>query len=634
MTLTSETIVDGRYRVLNRVGSGGMADVYCAEDLQLGRNVALKVLHSRFAEDAEFVERFRREASSAAGLQHQHVVSVYDRGEWDGTYYIAMEFVRGESLKALVQREGPLPPDRAIDLTVQILRAARFAHRRGVIHRDFKPHNVIIDDEDRAKVTDFGIARAGASDMTQTGSIMGTAQYLSPEQAQGHPVGAPSDLYSIGVVLYELLTGRVPFEGESAVTIALKHVNELPLPPSRFNPAVSHELEGVVLRALDKEPTRRFPDADAFIAALEHVRTGVPGAVAAGPPTVVETAPVYDGYAPAEAVYEEEARGSRWWLWLLALLLLTGAVLAGAYVLNRGPGQVAVPNVVGADQASAEARLRQDGFVADSVTKTSPDRPEGEVIASDPPPGQRADKGSTVTLTVSNGPGTAAIPAVEGLSRSRARSRLRDAGFQIQERRESNDTVATGRAIRTSPPEGEERRKGSTVTLLISTGKEQVEIPTVTGQTFEEASAALQAKGFQVARKDQVTDKEDPGTVLAQNPDGGQAVDKGATVTLNVAKEPQDVAVPDVTGETQADAVKRLSREGFEIVTQERTVDSQEGDGVVVEQDPAAGRAKKGATVTIIVGTFDPTATPTPTTPDANGGAVPNPPATTTPGTG
>jgi serine/threonine-protein kinase len=272
--------------------------------------------------------------------------------------------------------------------------------------------------------------------------------------------------------------------------------------------------------------------------------------------------------------------------------------------------------------------------VADSVTKTSPDRPEGEVIASDPPPGQRADKGSTVTLTVSNGPGTAAIPAVEGLSRSRARSRLRDAGFQIQERRESNDTVATGRAIRTSPPEGEERRKGSTVTLLISTGKEQVEIPTVTGQTFEEASAALQAKGFQVARKDQVTDKEDPGTVLAQNPDGGQAVDKGATVTLNVAKEPQDVAVPDVTGETQADAVKRLSREGFEIETQERTVDSQEGDGVVVEQDPAAGRAKKGATVTIIVGTFDPTATPTPTTPDANGGAVPNPPATTTPGTG
>jgi eukaryotic-like serine/threonine-protein kinase len=220
--LASETIVDGRYRVLRRIGSGGMADVYCAEDLQLGRQVALKVLHGRFAEDDEFVERFRREASSAAGLNHQHVVSVYDRGEWDGTYYIAMEFLDGRSLKAVIQQEAPLDPERAIDLTLQVLRAARFAHRRGIIHRDLKPHNVIVDEEGRAKVTDFGIARAGASDMTQTGSIMGTAQYLSPEQAQGFAVSEPSDLYSVGIILYELLTGRVPFEGESAVTIALK----------------------------------------------------------------------------------------------------------------------------------------------------------------------------------------------------------------------------------------------------------------------------------------------------------------------------------------------------------------------------------------------------------------------------
>ena len=231
--LASETIVDGRYRVVGRIGSGGMADVYCAEDLQLGRNVALKVLHSRFAADAEFRERFRREARSAAGLNHQNVVSIYDRGEWDGNYYIAMEYLDGRSLKEIVQRDGPLAPDYAIDLTVQVLRAARFAHARGIIHRDIKPHNVIVDEEGRAKVTDFGIARAaGASDMTQTGSIMGTAQYLSPEQAQGHAVSAASDIYSIGIMLYELLTGRVPFEGESAVTIALKQVNERPERPS------------------------------------------------------------------------------------------------------------------------------------------------------------------------------------------------------------------------------------------------------------------------------------------------------------------------------------------------------------------------------------------------------------------
>src|SRR5438132_2141718 len=248
------TVVDGRYSIVNRIGSGGMADVYCAEDRQLGRKVALKLLHQRFADDAQFVERFRREASAAAGLSHPNVVSVYDRGSWDGTYYIAMEYLDGRSLKEVVRREGPLAPERAIEIVVQILRAARFAHKRGVIHRDIKPHNVIVDDEGRAKVTDFGIARAGASDMTETGSIMGTAQYLSPEQAQGHAVSAPSDLYSIGIILYEMLTGRVPFDGDSAVTIAMKQVSEPPVPPTVYNPQVGPLLEAAVMRALEKAP--------------------------------------------------------------------------------------------------------------------------------------------------------------------------------------------------------------------------------------------------------------------------------------------------------------------------------------------------------------------------------------------
>ena len=276
--LKDGAVIDDRYEITAHLGSGGMAEVYCATDTQLGRNVALKVLHERFAADEEFVERFKREASSAAGLAHQHVVGVYDRGEWEGTSYIAMEFVSGKTLKQVVLEEGPLDPQRAVDLTVQILRAARFAHRRGIIHRDFKPQNVIIDDEGRAKVTDFGIARAGASDMTQTGSILGTAQYLSPEQAQGHAVGARSDLYSIGIILYELLTGRVPFEAESAVTIALKQVSEAPVPPSRHNRQVPPEIESVVLRALAKEPRDRFADADEFIAALEAAASRIPSA--------------------------------------------------------------------------------------------------------------------------------------------------------------------------------------------------------------------------------------------------------------------------------------------------------------------------------------------------------------------
>src|SRR5215203_7167764 len=309
-TIARDTMVDGRYRIIRRLGSGGMADVYCAEDTQLGREVALKLLYRRFAEDEEFVERFRREASSAARLQHPNVVQVFDRGEWDGTYYSAMEFLEGRNLKQIVRDHGPLEPALAVDIVLQILKAARFAHRRGIVHRDIKPHNVIVDDDGRAKVTDFGIARAGASDMTETGSIMGTAQYLSPEQAQGQPVSPRSDLYSIGVMLFELLTGRVPFEAESPVTIALKHVSEPPIPPAELNPAISPALEAVVLRALEKDPARRFADADEFAAALQDARAE---------PTVVALEPYP---MPGEPFVEEEPRDRRWWLWRLALLVL------------------------------------------------------------------------------------------------------------------------------------------------------------------------------------------------------------------------------------------------------------------------------------------------------------------------
>src|ERR1700726_1264076 len=269
------TLIDRRYKVLSRLGSGGMADVFLGEDEQLGRKVAIKLLHRRFAEDPGFVERFRREAQAAAGLQHPNIVSVYDRGSFDGTYYIAMEYVPGRSLKQLIRQEAPIDPVRAIDITIQILKAARFAPRRGVIHRDLKPHNVIVDDSDHAKVTDFGIARAGASDMTETGSIMGTSQYLSPAQAQGHAVSEASDLYSIGVVLYELLTGRVPFDAEAAVTIALKHVSEAPSAPTVVNPRIPPNLEHVVMWTLNKNAADRPKTADELITALENAKANI-----------------------------------------------------------------------------------------------------------------------------------------------------------------------------------------------------------------------------------------------------------------------------------------------------------------------------------------------------------------------
>jgi len=605
--LEAETVVDGRYRVLHRLGSGGMADVYVAQDLQLGRKVALKILYRRFAEDSEFVERFRREASSAAGLQHQHVVSVYDRGEYDGTYYIAMEYLEGRSLKTIVQQEAPLDPDRAIDLTIQVLRAARFAHRRGIIHRDLKPHNVIVDADGRAKVTDFGIARAGASDMTQTGSIMGTAQYLSPEQAQGHAVSAASDIYSIGIMLYELLTGRVPFEGESAVTVALKQVNERPTPPSAYNPAVTPELEEAVMRALEKDPARRYPDADAFIAALQAARDGTATAVLVAPPPPID--PPVEAYVyPEEPLAPREPRdGGRWWLWLLAVLV--AAIGLAAVLLLPGTQKVGVPTVVGADQANAEAKLRQDGFSVDTVQKTA-EQPSGQVIGQDPTGGTKAKKGSTVTLTVSSGPQQVAVPQVVGLTVSSARGRLSKAGLQASEREENSDTVAQGRVISVSPPEGQKVDKGSSVTLVVSSGKPQVEVPDVVGKSFDEASSNLQAAGFKVTRTDKESDK-DPGTVLSQNPTGGGRIDAGSTIALTVAKAPSQVPVPDVTGEDAPAAIAALSGQGFVIDQQSKDVPTPDGDGVVLEQSPTGGKkAKKGSKVTIVVGKFNPNLNP------------------------
>jgi beta-lactam-binding protein with PASTA domain/predicted Ser/Thr protein kinase len=614
--IARDTVVDERYRVLHRIGSGGMADVYCAEDLQLGRRVALKLLYRRFAEDDEFVERFRREASSAAGLQHPNVVAVFDRGEFDGTYYIAMEFLEGRSLKQLVRQEGALEPDRAIDLVIQILKAARFAHRRGIVHRDIKPHNVIVDDEGRAKVTDFGIARAGASDMTETGSIMGTAQYLSPEQAQGHPVDARSDLYSIGVVLYELLTGRVPFDAESAVTIALKQVSEEPVPPSQYNPAVSDQLEDVVMRALQKDPAYRFADAEEFIAALEQAR-GIPP----GTGEYTRIAPHTGTYPGLPGVAEEleraDRRNLRWLWWLLLLLALIGIGI-GAYVLLT-PKKLSVPDVVGRRSATAAQILQNRGFEVNVENVRSDDVPADRVTTQRPQPRQRAKEGSTVTIIVSSGPGDATIPFVRGSPRAQAERRLKAAGFRVDVRQEFNEDVPKGRVIETSPSERSQLRRGLTVTLVVSRGPRQVQVPDVVGKNRDDAEAQIQDLGLHASFTEREDKDKDPGTVLEQSPAAGSKLDKGATVTLTVAKAPKQVEVPDVLGEQADDAERLLKAAGFTVRRRKQSVDNPEGDGVVLQTSPPSGEKRdQGSRVTIVVGSFkppnlDPGATPTPT---------------------
>ena len=615
-----DTVIDGRYRVLNRLGSGGMADVYCAEDEQLGRKVAVKLLYRRFAEDDEFVERFRREASSAAGLQHPNVVAVFDRGEWEGTYYIAMEYLPGRSLKQLVRDDAPLPATLAVDITIQVLRAARFAHKRGVIHRDIKPHNVIVDQEGRVKVTDFGIARAGASDMTETGAIMGTAAYLSPEQAQGHAVSASSDLYSIGILLYELLTGRVPFEAESAVTIALKQVSEEPVAPRALNPAVSPELEDVVLRALQKDPARRFRDADEFVAALEAVRD-LPSrpdvAQRTGPLTGVY--PALDAYEPVQAA----ARSYRRWAIGLLVLLALAAIGVGAYLLLQ-PNQQPVPKVVGFQEVVAAARLNNDGFEVDIQDVRSADRPVGEVIRQRPNAGDEADEGSLVTIFVSSGPGQAEVPDVTGARLAAARKAMKDRGFKSAVRREFNDDLPQNRVIETRPSAGTQIDIGRSVTLVVSRGPEQVPVPNVTGQAADAAERALEDLGLRATVTEQETADEDPGTVLAQDPAAGTDVDPGTTVTLTVAKEPSEAPVPDLMGDAVNDALDALSQAGFRPRTEEVPVETPDEDGLVVDQRPPAGtQREKGSRVTIVVGRFDDsgldpegnatTPTPTPT---------------------
>ena len=664
--LETGAIVDGRYRVRSRLGTGGMADVYLAQDEQLGREVALKLLHRRFAEDPDFVERFRREAQAAASLSHPNVVSVFDRGAYDGTYYIAMEYLPGRSLKELIREEAPLHPERAIDLAVQILKAARFAHRRGVIHRDLKPHNVIVDDNDHATVTDFGIARAGASDMTETGSIMGTAQYLSPEQAQGHAVSAPSDLYSVAIVLYEMLTGKVPFDGDSAVTIALKHVSEPPAPPSRLNPAVSPALDQVVLWALNKNPADRPADADQFIVALEQARdapdvtsaevtasmraVSVPSYAGAGPGLTaaapVPMRPISSSlvpYGPLESAESSVERGGGhdrnhddrhrapiwpWIVGLLVLILIGGGV--AAFLLTR-PKHVVVPTLIGLSQQQAQARVQALNLNAGTSYAHSRSVPDGDVIDQSPRSGKRVNEGSTVTMIVSSGAGSVQIPPVVALTQKQAIKELKVSGLSVAgiTTRTSSD-VNKGDAISTSPGAGTTVARGFGVTLVVSAGQS---LPNVTNMTLSQAQQTL--SGYNVTTIQQTSTTVSPGTVISQSPPAQTPVAAGSKVTLTVAKAATTATVPAVIGYTAAGATSTLLGDGFEVIPVQRRVTNPTQVGNVINQRPHPNKTvAKGSIVTIIVGVAPPTGTTTSgttTTPPTTTSTTP--PTSTTPTT-
>jgi eukaryotic-like serine/threonine-protein kinase len=621
------TVFDGRYRVLRRLGSGGMANVYLAEDEELGRQVAIKILNDRHAADDQFVERFRREAKNAAGLSHPNIVQIYDRGEAEGTYYIAMEYLEGQTLKELAVVRRPLPIREAIGYARQILAALRFSHRKGIVHRDIKPHNALIDDDRRVKVTDFGIARAGpASQMTEAGSIIGTAQYLSPEQARGGAIDQRSDLYSVGVVLYELLTGTVPFTGDTPVEIAMKHLSSVPEPPSARRADIPRPLDQVVLRALAKDAEERYATAEEMDAELARVAEGLPVSAetadaatavlaGAGVTDAAQTAIVRGPtrprtYAPPSEYYYEPPPKRRRpvWPWLLAVLLLVAAGFAGWFAFQTIEDRleselVAVPNVVGLEEILAVRRLRNEDLQPDVRRERHEEVPRGKVISQDPEPGDRVARDNQVVLRVSQGPPITDVPDVVGRTATDAVEIINDAGLDANVQRVPS-REPEGAIVAQHPAAGETVRLGTSVRINASSGPELVLVPAVVGERYEDALTTLQQSGFAVARDDVESDAT-RGVVVGQNPGEGTSQPKGSRITLSVSEGPPTAKVPDVLGFEENAAVSTLEGEGFQVRIERLEVVTRKEADVVIDQFPPAGEtADAGSLVAITIGFF------------------------------
>jgi serine/threonine-protein kinase len=615
------TVFDGRYRIVRKLGSGGMADVYLAEDEELGRRIAIKILNDRHANDEQFVERFRREAKNAAGLSHPNIVAIYDRGEAEGTYYIAMEYLDGRSLKELVVARGPLPIADAIEATRQVLAALRFAHRKGVVHRDIKPHNVMADADGRLKVTDFGIARAGVSQMTEAGSIIGTAQYLSPEQARGAAVDQRSDLYSVGIVLYEMLTGKTPFTGETPVEIAMKHLSDPPRPPSLERPDISPDLDMVVLRALAKSPDERFQTAEEMDAELDRVARGLgvtaatadaatmvlSGADAAATSVIPPRRP--PATRPGYRYAEPPPRRRAIWPWLVALLLVVLAGVAGWYAYGQvedslsGSETASVPYVVGQREDLAVQNIIEQGLEPNVHRAPHESVNVGQVFDQSPDGGVRIDQGGVVDITVSTGPAKVEVPNVKGQSRDDAIAAIVGAKLQPKVREVFNQ-ADPGTVVAQAPAGGEMVNQGTVVQINVSKGVQPLEVPNVIGQQYDTAAGRLQGAGFAVARRD-VDSSQPKDTVIDQQPNGGSELARGGTVTLFVSKGPTESTIPDVTSQDETAATEALEQSGFVVdVVDQDTFDPNQ-DGIVLSQDPPGGtKARPGSTVTIVVGRF------------------------------
>ncbi|MCC2321340.1 Stk1 family PASTA domain-containing Ser/Thr kinase [Cellulomonas xiejunii] len=621
-------ILAGRYQVGELIGRGGMAEVHIGHDTRLGRTVAIKILRSDLARDPSFQARFRREAQSAAALNHPAIVAVYDTGEDVFTEpsgnvahvpFIVMEYVEGHTVRDILRDGHAVPIDEGIEITAGVLSALEYSHHAGIVHRDIKPANVMITPTGAVKVMDFGIARAvadSAATMTQTQAVIGTAQYLSPEQARGEQVDARSDLYSTGCLLFELLTGRPPFVGDSPVAVAYQHVREMPPVPSTIASDLPESLDRITLKALAKERDARYSTAAEFRADLEAVLRGgqvsapAVGAALASVPTGDTTQVMAPPVAPTQAMPpatslwgatglattseaeadEEEEKKRPWLIWVLALvaLLAVGGIIA-AIAANQGPPpetQVDIPAVAGLKQDEAFTLIRGADLLPEPVQEAN-DLAAGLVIRTDPPEGTPVDKESTVTVYISTGPAEVKVPDVADKSEAEAVKILEDAGLAVSPTRETENhpTIAKGRVIRTEPAAGSPAKAGDAVTLFVSSGT--VVVPDVRGKHQEDAVAELEALGLRVSTTGEES-TEPEGTVVSQDR-ADVIVPQGTTIKLGIAEPASTATVPtNLRGMTYDQAVQALAAVGLTSVTSEE-VQSDEPKGTVVSSDPSGG---------------------------------------------
>ncbi|WP_405888194.1 Stk1 family PASTA domain-containing Ser/Thr kinase [Streptomyces sp. NBC_01136] len=618
----------GRYELGQVLGRGGMAEVHLAHDTRLGRTVAVKTLRADLARDPSFQARFRREAQSAASLNHPAIVAVYDTGEdyIEGISipYIVMEYVDGSTLRELLHSGRRLLPERSMEMTIGILQALEYSHRAGIVHRDIKPANVMLTRNGQVKVMDFGIARAmgdAGMTMTQTAAVIGTAQYLSPEQAKGEQVDARSDLYSTGCLLYELLTVRPPFVGDSPVAVAYQHVREEPQPPSVFDPEITPEMDAIVLKALVKDPDYRYQSADEMRQDIEACLDGQPVAATAamgsvgygGYPDQATTAlrsadaqatsmlppmnPDDGSYGyddrPARRRQQKKSNTSTILLVIAGVLVLVGAILIGKWAFPGGATNksFAAPNFIGQTLGDAKKMMVNSDLKLGSITKKPCENQKtGSVCDQDPKAGVDVKKNDTVNLVVSTGAPKVAVPDVTGLTFEKAKSQLTDKGFKVEQKTEESDRTP-GVVTAQDPVGSTEHEKGSTITLTVAKAPETTTVPELTGQTCDAAKQQLQGKNLTPGDCTQV-DTNDPNLVnkvVQTSPPANSVVKQGQTIQIQIGKLAQSqTPVPTVVRLTVKQARQFLQQNGFNNI-QFTAGNDQSDNAIVTNQDPQAG---------------------------------------------